>query len=100
MYRHILIATDGSSLATRAAKHGLALAKALGAQVTAVTVTGLWSASEMAARAARGTGALHATISTWFGSTVPIGTSPSARTSSRDSPPGAPPTAVGWTELR
>ena len=54
MYRHILIATDGSSLATRAAKQGLALAKALGARVTAVTVTELWSASEMAAKAARG----------------------------------------------
>src|SRR5262245_39307635 len=39
MYRHILIATDGSDLAKGAVAQGLALAKALGAQVTAVTVT-------------------------------------------------------------
>ena len=39
MYRHLLIATDGSDLATDAVAHGLALAKALGAKVTAVTVT-------------------------------------------------------------
>ena len=39
MYRHLLIATDGSELATNAVAHGLALAKALGAKVTAVTVT-------------------------------------------------------------
>jgi len=39
MYRHILIATDGSELAQRAVTHGLALAKALAAMVTAITVT-------------------------------------------------------------
>ena len=39
MYRHLLIATDGSELANNAVAHGLALAKALGAKVTAVTVT-------------------------------------------------------------
>jgi nucleotide-binding universal stress UspA family protein len=39
MYKHILIATDGSDLARKANIHGLALAKALGAKVTAVTVT-------------------------------------------------------------
>jgi nucleotide-binding universal stress UspA family protein len=39
MYRHLLIATDGSELATNAVAHGLALAKALGAKATAVTVT-------------------------------------------------------------
>jgi nucleotide-binding universal stress UspA family protein len=39
MYKHILIATDGSDVAGRAVDHGLALAKALGAQVTIVTVT-------------------------------------------------------------
>jgi nucleotide-binding universal stress UspA family protein len=38
MYRHILIPTDGSELAGRAVHHGLALAKAVGAKVTAVTV--------------------------------------------------------------
>lgn len=39
MYKHVLIATDGSDLAQKAVTHGLALAKALGARVTAVTVT-------------------------------------------------------------
>jgi len=38
MYRHILIPTDGSDLSQRAVPHGLALAKAVGAKVTAVTV--------------------------------------------------------------
>jgi nucleotide-binding universal stress UspA family protein len=39
MYRHLLIATDGSELAEKAVAEGLALAKALKAAVTAVTVT-------------------------------------------------------------
>jgi nucleotide-binding universal stress UspA family protein len=39
MFKHILIATDGSELAQRGVDQGLALAKALGAKVTAVTVT-------------------------------------------------------------
>lgn len=39
MYRHLLIATDGSELANNAVTHGLALAKPLGAKVTVVTVT-------------------------------------------------------------
>ena len=38
MYRHILIPTDGSELAGRAVRHGLALAKTVGARVTALTV--------------------------------------------------------------
>jgi nucleotide-binding universal stress UspA family protein len=38
MYRHILIPTDGSELAGRAVRHGLALAKAVGAKITALTV--------------------------------------------------------------
>jgi nucleotide-binding universal stress UspA family protein len=38
MYRNILIATDGSDLATRAAKQGVGLAKAVAAKVTAVSV--------------------------------------------------------------
>src|SRR6516162_9735187 len=38
MYRHILIPTDGSELAGRAVRHGLALAKSAGAKVTALTV--------------------------------------------------------------
>jgi nucleotide-binding universal stress UspA family protein len=46
MYRNILIATDGSGLADRAVAQGLALAKALGARVTAVTVTQQFPTSE------------------------------------------------------
>jgi nucleotide-binding universal stress UspA family protein len=38
MYRHILIPTDGSQLARSAVRHGLALAKSVGAKVTALTV--------------------------------------------------------------
>jgi nucleotide-binding universal stress UspA family protein len=38
MYRHILIPTDGSELAGRAVRHGLSLAKSVGAKVTALTV--------------------------------------------------------------
>ena len=48
MYKHILIATDGSDLADRALVHGLALAKEVKASVTLVTVTHLWSALDMA----------------------------------------------------
>jgi len=43
MYKHILIATDGSELAGRAVAAGFALAKILGARVTAVTATEPWS---------------------------------------------------------
>jgi nucleotide-binding universal stress UspA family protein len=39
MYRHLLIATDGSELADKAVHHGIALAKEIGAKVTALTVT-------------------------------------------------------------
>ena len=42
MYKHILIATDGSELAQKAVKQGLELAKHLNATVTAVTVTEPW----------------------------------------------------------
>jgi nucleotide-binding universal stress UspA family protein len=44
MYKHILLATDGSDPAERAMKDGLDIAKALGAKVTAVTVTRPWYA--------------------------------------------------------
>ena len=44
MYKHILIATDGSKLATKAAAAGLMLAKKLSSRVTAVTVTEPWTA--------------------------------------------------------
>lgn len=43
MYKHLLIATDGSELADKAVTHGLALAKALGAKVTTVTVSEPWT---------------------------------------------------------
>ena len=45
MYAHILIASDGSELATRAVEQGLTLAKALGSKVTVVTVTEPWTAA-------------------------------------------------------
>ena len=39
MYKHLLIATDGSELAQKAVTQGLALARALAGKVTVVTVT-------------------------------------------------------------
>jgi nucleotide-binding universal stress UspA family protein len=39
MYRHILIPTDGSKLAEKAVKHGLAMAQALNARATVLTVS-------------------------------------------------------------
>jgi len=39
MFQHILIATDGSQQAEQGVTHALALAKSLGAKVTAVTAT-------------------------------------------------------------
>jgi nucleotide-binding universal stress UspA family protein len=42
MYSRILIATDGSELANRGLAQGLALAKALGAQVIIVTASEPW----------------------------------------------------------
>jgi len=42
MFKHVLIATDGSELAQKAHAHGLALANALNARVTAVTVTDIY----------------------------------------------------------
>ena len=44
MYKHILIATDGSELARKAVAQGLGLAKALSARVTVVTITEPWTA--------------------------------------------------------
>ena len=38
MYQHILIPTDGSELAGRGVKHGLALAKSVGARVSVLYV--------------------------------------------------------------
>ena len=39
MYKHILIATDGSEIAGKAVSHGIDLAKAVEAKLSAVTVT-------------------------------------------------------------
>jgi len=44
MYKHVLIATDGSELACQAVAAGIDLAGQLGAQITAVTVTEPWTA--------------------------------------------------------
>lgn len=54
MYRNILIATDGSDLASKAVDHGVMLAKGIGASVIFVTVTEFGSAIEMAAESSRG----------------------------------------------
>jgi nucleotide-binding universal stress UspA family protein len=43
MFKHILIATDGSDLAGKALADGLSLAKALASQVTIATVTEPWA---------------------------------------------------------
>lgn len=47
MYKHILIATDGSELASKAVSTGLALAKQLNAKATALTATEPWTAMMM-----------------------------------------------------
>ena len=54
MCQHILIATDGSSLADKAVQYGIALAKRLNVPITAVTVTEPWSALEMGRMARQG----------------------------------------------
>ena len=54
MYKHILIATDGSELAGKAVNHGMALAKRLNIPVTAVTVTEPWSVLELGRMARQG----------------------------------------------
>jgi nucleotide-binding universal stress UspA family protein len=45
MYKHLLIATDGSELAQKAIDQGLALTKALDARATAITVTEPWTSA-------------------------------------------------------
>jgi nucleotide-binding universal stress UspA family protein len=39
MYKHVLIPTDGSDLSQQAVEHGIALAKAVGAKTTVLSVT-------------------------------------------------------------
>jgi nucleotide-binding universal stress UspA family protein len=48
MYKHILVATDGSELSDKAVAHALGLAKALGARVTAVNATAPWTSAAYA----------------------------------------------------
>ena len=45
MYKHLLIATDGSELANKAVDQALALAKLLTAKTTAVMVTEPWASA-------------------------------------------------------
>ena len=45
MYKHLLIATDGSDLAKKAVDQGLGLAKVLNAKATIVNVTEPWMVS-------------------------------------------------------
>jgi nucleotide-binding universal stress UspA family protein len=40
MFKNVLIATDGSDLASKAVEEGILFAKEVGAKITAVTVTG------------------------------------------------------------
>jgi len=42
MYKNILLPIDASQLSLRAAQHGIELAKALNARVTAIMVTAPW----------------------------------------------------------
>ncbi|MFM1814899.1 MAG: hypothetical protein RLZ98_1594 [Pseudomonadota bacterium] len=49
MYKHMLIATDGSSVGQKAVDQGFELAKTIGAKVTVVKVTEIWSALDVAA---------------------------------------------------
>src|SRR6516162_9068093 len=51
MYKHILLATDGSALSREAARSGVAFARSLGARVTALHVTPVFRPSEMHAHA-------------------------------------------------
>jgi len=54
MYKKILIATDGSDPSAKAVKHGVGLAKAIGAKVVITNVTEIWSALEVARAAEAG----------------------------------------------
>jgi nucleotide-binding universal stress UspA family protein len=45
VYKHLLIATDGSELAQKAVDQGFALAKALNAKATVINVTPRWTSA-------------------------------------------------------
>lgn len=51
MYKHLLIATDGTELAQKGVDHGLSLARNLGARVTIVVVSELFSGISVAGHA-------------------------------------------------
>lgn len=50
MYRHVLIATDGSAVGDNAITQGLEVAKKFGAKATIIKVTEMWSALDIAGR--------------------------------------------------
>lgn len=50
MYKHILIATDGSAVGDKAIEQGLEVAKKFGAKATIIKVTEMWSALDVAGR--------------------------------------------------
>ncbi len=50
MYKHILIATDGSAVGDKAIEQGLEVAKKFGAKATVIKVTEMWSALDVAGR--------------------------------------------------
>jgi nucleotide-binding universal stress UspA family protein len=54
MYKRILIATDGSELASKALEHGMTLAKTVNAPVVVVTVTEPWSSFDLAREVRQG----------------------------------------------
>ncbi len=56
MYKHILIATDGSEIGSKAISHAIELAKVIGAKLSAVTVTEPYEA--VVVPEARGLGAV------------------------------------------
>lgn len=50
MYKHVLIATDGSDVGEKAIIQGVEVAKRFGAKVTIMKVTEMWSALDVAGR--------------------------------------------------
>ncbi len=50
MYKHVLIATDGSDVGEKAIIQGIEVAKRFGAKVTVIKVTEMWSALDVAGR--------------------------------------------------
>jgi nucleotide-binding universal stress UspA family protein len=65
MFTHMLIATDGSDVANKAVDQGLALAKALKAKVTVVTVTGPFGESLAEMDMAASADQYHKQVTDW-----------------------------------